>query len=231
MFFFFHQTPSKTDSIAALNIIILVFRGVNSTKGITIFSILSGTASTRPTSLMQHTSPPATLSIIVLIFWGANKVIVLSLASASASISNLLVTATTNIIALSLRGVNLSPPSSMIERCFRTRYLAAIAIESEFEEPNQDLYSPVQSCSRATKIPVSPIDVFSIDSFDHLSITSAESARIFRKAADPHLIPTAARGNTIFAYIQRCTLVLIATISRFLGWFRFLLLKDLFFET
>ena len=38
------------------------------------------------------------------------------------------------------------------------------------------------------------------------------------------------RGNTIFPYIQGCTLVLIATISRFLGWFWFLLLKDLFFE-
>ena len=46
MFFFFHQTPSKTYSIAVLNIIILIFWGVNSTKGniiyetTTIYSLL-----------------------------------------------------------------------------------------------------------------------------------------------------------------------------------------------
>ena len=108
----------------------------------------------------------------------SNKIIITFSAT---TISILLVTATTNIIALSLRGVNLSPPSSiikrcfqtrfwansltassMIERCFRTRYLAAIAIESEFEEPNQDPYSPVQSRYGPTDLLITVIDLLSV---------------------------------------------------------------------
>jgi len=98
--------------------------------------------------------------------------------------------------------------------------LAAINNDSDFHKPIQDLNVPVQSCSGPPETLFASIDLLSVKNQSQITTDFA--------AHPPIEFPII--SIDFFAAIQGCTLIISVTISRFLGWFRSLLLCDLFLK-